>query len=47
MAKLPSKARVVIIGQGGIVGASVAYHLLERGWSDIVGIDMSAIPTGA
>ncbi len=45
MASLPSKARVVIIGQGGIVGASVAYHLIERGWDDIVGIDMSAIPT--
>jgi len=45
MAKLPSKAKVVIIGQGGIVGASVAYHLIERGWDDIVGIDMSAIPT--
>jgi len=45
MAKLPSKARVVIIGQGGIVGASVAHHLIERGWDNIVGIDMSAIPT--
>ena len=45
MAVFPSKARVVIIGQGGIVGASVAYHLIERGWDDIVGIDMSAIPT--
>jgi len=45
MATFPSKARVVIIGQGGIVGASVAHHLIERGWDDIVGIDMSAIPT--
>ena len=45
MAKFPAKAKVVIIGQGGIVGASVAHHLIERGWDDIVGIDKSAIPT--
>jgi glycine cleavage system aminomethyltransferase T/glycine/D-amino acid oxidase-like deaminating enzyme len=45
MAKFPQKARVVIIGQGGIVGASVAHHLIERGWDDIVGIDKSGIPT--
>lgn len=45
MAKLPERAKVVIIGQGGIVGASVAHHLIERGWDDIVGIDKSAIPT--
>jgi len=45
MAKFPEKAKVVIIGQGGIVGASVAHHLVERGWTDIVGIDKSAIPT--
>ena len=45
MAKFPEKAKVVIIGLGGIVGASVAHHLIERGWEDIVGIDKSAIPT--
>jgi glycine cleavage system aminomethyltransferase T/glycine/D-amino acid oxidase-like deaminating enzyme len=45
MAELPTSARVVIIGQGGIVGACVAHHLLERGWDDIVGLDKSAIPT--
>ncbi len=45
MAEFPSKAKVVIIGQGGIVGASVAHHLIEKGWNDIVGIDKSAIPT--
>lgn len=45
MAQLPNKANVVIIGLGGIVGASVAHHLVERGWEDIVGIDGSAIPT--
>jgi len=45
MAKFPKSANVVIIGQGGIVGASVAHHLIERGWDNIVGIDKSAIPT--
>ena len=45
MAKFPTRANVVIIGQGGIVGASVAHHLIEKGWQDIVGIDKSSIPT--
>ncbi len=45
MAKFPEKANVVIVGLGGIVGASVAHHLIERGWDDIVGIDMTSIPT--
>ncbi|MBV2143857.1 FAD-dependent oxidoreductase [Falsochrobactrum sp. TDYN1] len=45
MAVFPEKAKVVIIGLGGIVGASVAHHLVERGWDDIVGIDKSGIPT--
>ena len=45
MAEFPEKANVVIIGLGGIVGASVAHHLIERGWQDIVGIDTSGIPT--
>ncbi|MFZ1679982.1 MAG: FAD-dependent oxidoreductase [Rhizobiaceae bacterium] len=45
MSKFPSRARVVIIGVGGIVGAAVAHHLVERGWDDIVGLDKSGIPT--
>lgn len=45
MSKFPEKAKVVIVGLGGIVGASVAHHLIERGWDDIVGIDKSGIPT--
>lgn len=45
MAEFPSKAKVVIIGLGGIVGASIVHHLIERGWDDIVGIDKSGIPT--
>ena len=45
MAQFPERAKVVIIGLGGIVGASIAHHLIGRGWDGIVGIDKSAIPT--
>ncbi|ARE38593.1 Quinone-dependent oxidoreductase domain [Rhodovulum sp. P5] len=45
MSAFPEKAKVVIVGLGGIVGASVAHHLIENGWDDIVGIDKSGIPT--
>lgn len=33
LSKLPSTAKVVICG-GGVMGASVAYHLAKRGWGD-------------
>ncbi|TGG91979.1 FAD-dependent oxidoreductase [Natronospirillum operosum] len=45
MAEFPKSADVVIVGLGGIVGASVAHHLVERGWRNIVGLDKSGIPT--
>lgn len=45
MATFPEKANVVIIGLGGIVGSSVAHHLIAKGWKDIVGIDKSSVPT--
>ena len=45
MSSFPERANVVIVGLGGIVGASVAHHLVERGWDNIVGIDKSGIPT--
>src|SRR6266404_8382285 len=32
---LPGRARVVIIG-GGVIGASVAYHLAQMGWTDVL-----------
>lgn len=34
-APLPGQARVVVCG-GGVVGASVAYHLAKLGWRDVV-----------
>ena len=42
---LPSHARVVVIG-GGVVGASVAYHLAERGCADVVLLERSKIGSG-
>jgi len=45
MSSFPEQAQVVIVGLGGIVGASIAHHLIENGWDDIVGIDKSGIPT--
>ncbi|PAU75611.1 GcvT family protein [Halomonas salipaludis] len=45
MATLPRHADAVIIGQGGIVGASLAHHLIELGWTRLVGLDKSAIPS--
>jgi len=32
---LPTEAKVVIVG-GGIIGCSIAYHLAEFGWKDVV-----------
>jgi sarcosine oxidase subunit beta len=38
-------ASVAIIG-GGVVGASVAYHLARRGWRDVVVLDRARGPGG-
>ena len=42
---LPSQARVVIVG-GGVVGCSVAYHLAELGWTDIVLLERKSLTCG-
>ena len=42
-AALPRAASLVVVG-AGIVGASVAYHLAERGWRDVVVVDQGPIP---
>jgi len=38
--------RVVIIG-GGVAGASIAYHLTELGWSDVLLVDRSGLTSGS
>jgi len=45
-APVPERAHVVIIG-GGAVGASVLYHLAERGMSDAVLLDMNELTSGS
>jgi glycine cleavage system aminomethyltransferase T/glycine/D-amino acid oxidase-like deaminating enzyme len=43
MSTLPGRARAVVIG-AGIVGNSVAYHLHQQGWTDLVLIDKGPFP---
>ena len=43
MSALPARANVVIIG-AGIVGNSLAYHLANLGWRDIVLLDKGTLP---
>jgi glycine cleavage system aminomethyltransferase T/glycine/D-amino acid oxidase-like deaminating enzyme len=40
------QARVVVIG-GGITGVSVAYHLAEAGWTDVLLIEKAGLTAGA
>lgn len=45
MAKIPTTARVVIIG-GGVIGCSVAYHLAKQGWKDVVLLERRQLTCG-
>src|SRR4051812_9787935 len=42
---LPARARVVVIG-GGVIGASVAYHLAHAGWSDVLLLERDRLTSG-
>ncbi|MBB95725.1 MAG: FAD-dependent oxidoreductase [Rhodobacteraceae bacterium] len=42
---LPSHARVVVIG-GGVIGCSVAYHLTQLGWTDVVLLERKRLTSG-
>jgi 4-methylaminobutanoate oxidase (formaldehyde-forming) len=41
----PDRARVVVVG-GGIIGTSVAHHLVENGISDVVLIERHRLTSG-
>src|SRR5208283_278379 len=42
---LLSRARVVIIG-GGVIGTSVAYHLAQLGWTDVLLLEQGQLSCG-
>ncbi len=42
---LPDRAHVVIIG-GGVVGTSVAYHLVQLGWTDVLLLEQGRLSSG-
>ena len=41
----PTRARVVVVG-GGVIGASVAYHLTKLGWSDVIILERHQLTSG-
>jgi dimethylglycine dehydrogenase len=43
---MSEQARVVVIG-GGVVGASVLYHLTKFGWSDVTLVERSELTSGS
>jgi glycine cleavage system aminomethyltransferase T/glycine/D-amino acid oxidase-like deaminating enzyme len=43
---VPDRARVVVIG-GGVIGASVAYHLAHMGWRDVVLLERDRLTSGS
>ena len=45
MAELPTRAEIVVVG-GGVVGASVAYHLTKLGYTDVLLIEQGRLSSG-
>ncbi|MGH6815017.1 MAG: NAD(P)/FAD-dependent oxidoreductase, partial [Hyphomicrobiaceae bacterium] len=43
---MKNQARVVVIG-GGVVGASVLYHLTKLGWTDVVLLEKHELTSGS
>ncbi|MEA2330378.1 MAG: hypothetical protein QOH58_516 [Thermoleophilaceae bacterium] len=44
--ELPGSARCVIVG-GGVGGTSIAYHLAQLGWDDVVLVDRNQLTSGS
>ena len=43
---MKTHAKVVVIG-GGVVGASVLYHLTKAGWSDVLLLERAELTAGS
>ena len=43
--ELPDRAQVIVVG-GGIIGASIAYHLTKRGVSDVLLLEQGQLTGG-
>ena len=43
---VPDHARVVIVG-GGIMGASLLYHLAKQGWNDCLLVEKDELTSGS
>ncbi len=43
---MKSSAQVVVVG-GGVVGASVLYHLTKAGWTDVVLLERKQLTAGS
>ena len=43
---MKSQVRAVVIG-GGVVGASVLYHLAKIGWTDVMLLEKSELTSGS
>ena len=45
MTDIPGRSRVVIVG-GGVIGTSVAYHLAQLGWTDVLLLEQGQLSCG-
>ncbi|MGH3265786.1 MAG: FAD-dependent oxidoreductase, partial [Trebonia sp.] len=43
---IPQRSEIVIIG-GGVIGASIAYHLAERGKTDVTLVERKGLTNGS
>jgi dimethylglycine dehydrogenase len=43
---MKSNVKAVVIG-GGVVGASVLYHLIKAGWNDVMLIERDELTAGS